>query len=114
MNLSEHFTLAEFTASSKARDLGIDNTPPDSLIPHLIKTAYGIEEVRSLLGNNPIHVNSAYRCPTLNQAVGSKSTSQHLSGSAVDFICPLFGTPSQIVRSSTGSYSPRCPVKHRG
>lgn len=103
MNLSPHFTLDEFTRSSTAQHLGIDNTPPDSLIHHLIKTAYGMEEVRTLLGDKPIHVSSGYRCPSLNQAVGSKPTSQHISGSAVDFICPLFGTPADIVRKIVDS-----------
>ena len=106
MQISPNFTLDEFTRSSTAQSLGIDNTPPDSLIPTLIKTAYAMEEVRTLLGNKPIHINSAYRSPGpngLNRAVGSKPTSQHPKGEAVDFICPLFGTPMQIVKAIVNS-----------
>ncbi len=103
MNLSEHFTLDEFTASSTAKSLGISNEPESYLYPNLMKTAYGMEEVRTLLGDKPIHINSGYRSPALNRAVGSKPTSQHISGCAVDFICPLFGTPSQIMERIVAS-----------
>jgi zinc D-Ala-D-Ala carboxypeptidase len=103
MNLSPHFTLEEFTRSSTAQALGIANAPESYLYPALMKTAYGLEEVRSLLGDKPIHINSGYRSPALNKAVGSKPTSQHISGCAVDFICPLFGTPEQIVRKIVAS-----------
>lgn len=103
MNLSPNFTLDELTRSSTADSLGIDNTVPSYILPKLAKTAYGMEEVRTLLGDKPIHVNSGYRCPKLNQAVGSKSTSQHITGNAVDFICPLFGTPSQIMERIVAS-----------
>jgi len=62
------------------------------------KTAAHMERVRAALGNKSIHVNSFYRSPAVNAAVGSKSTSQHLLGEAVDFICPAFGTPVEICR----------------
>ena len=103
MNLSPNFSLSEFTRSATAQSLGINNTPPDSLIPQLIKTAYAMEEVRTLLGNKPIHINSAFRSQALNKAVGSKPSSQHPKGEAVDFICPLFGTPSQIMERIVAS-----------
>jgi putative chitinase len=57
-----------------------------------------MEEVRELLGGHPIHVDSWYRCAELNHAVGSKGTSAHPLGFAVDFICPVAGTPVRLVQ----------------
>lgn len=97
MNLSTHFTLAEFTLSAEAARRGISNQPPDELLPTLQRTALGMETVRIRLGGMPIVVSSGYRSLALNRALGSKDTSQHLKGEAVDFICPRFGSPANIV-----------------
>jgi zinc D-Ala-D-Ala carboxypeptidase len=97
MKLSPHFDLSELTASSTAAKLGIDNTPPQELIPRLVLVAEMLERIRSTL-NVPITVTSGYRCSALNQAVGSKSTSDHPQGHAVDFVAPAFGTPTEIAR----------------
>ena len=97
MNLSPHFTLAEFTVSDTAARKGIDNTPPDGVLPALRKTAQGLEAVRVRLGMAPITITSGYRCLALNRAIGSKDSSQHPLGQAADFICPRFGTPREIV-----------------
>lgn len=97
--LSPHFSLDEMTVTSHRE---IDNTPPASVLVNLTHTAHRMEAVRDLLGK-PIHVNSAYRCPKLNKAVGSKSTSAHLIGYAVDFICPGFGSPLDICRAIASS-----------
>jgi putative chitinase len=64
--------------------------------------ALGMELVRQLLGQ-PIHVNSWYRSPELNKAVGGSPTSDHVTGFAVDFICPTYGNPEQIVRAIVNS-----------
>ena len=96
MNLSEHFTLEELTASQMAARLDIDNTPPDEIITTLRDTAEGMEQVRKLLGL-PITVSSGYRCTLLNRAVHGAANSQHTTGQAVDFICPAFGTPERIL-----------------
>ena len=97
MNLSPHFTLAEFTLSAEAARRGILNDPPLELMPVLKRTALGMETVRIRLGGLPIVVSSGYRCLELNRVLGSKDTSQHLKGEAVDFICPRFGSPANIV-----------------
>jgi zinc D-Ala-D-Ala carboxypeptidase len=102
MKLSEHFTLDEFTASQTASRLGIDNTPPSYILPNINRVAQGMEKVRALLGA-PIAISSGYRCGELNKAVGSKTTSQHTTGSACDFICPQFGDPSAIVKKIVNS-----------
>ena len=62
-----------------------------------------MEQIRALLGNRPIRINSAYRCPELNQAAGSQPTSMHLFGLAADFVCPGFGSPLQIARAIAAS-----------
>lgn len=106
MYLSTNFTLDEFTNSQTAERNGIDNTPPDSLLPTLRQTAYGMELVRTLLGDKAILVSSAYRSPALNAAVNGSNGSQHLLGEAVDFTCPTYGTPEQIVRAIIASKIP--------
>lgn len=97
MSLTAHFSLEEFTASDTAARLGLDNTPPVELLPVLIRTAQGMERIRSFLGH-PIRINSAYRSPALNQLIGSKPTSQHCKGEAVDFTCPGYGDPAKVCR----------------
>lgn len=98
MKLTDHFTLEEFTDSDTALRLGIDNTPPAPIEDFLRLTAVGMEKVRLLLGK-PIRINSGYRCPALNKAVGGSTYSDHLLGYAVDFVCPEFGTPVEIARA---------------
>jgi zinc D-Ala-D-Ala carboxypeptidase len=97
MQLSDHFTLEEFVISESAQRLGIDNTPSQVVIDFLVFTAKQMEMVRNLLAQ-PIHINSGYRSPELNKAIGGVPTSQHCLGQACDFICPAFGTPLQICR----------------
>lgn len=103
MQLSKHFTLDEFTHSQTAARLGIDNKAPAYVLPALHRTAEGLEQARDLLGGKPIIVSSGYRSPALNKAIGSKATSQHTTGQAVDFTCPAYGTPREIVASLVGS-----------
>ncbi len=98
MNLTQHFTLAELTASSKARSLGLDNTPPPELVPRLVRTAEMLERIRTTLGV-PVIVTSGYRSQAVNRAVGGVTTSDHTQGHAADFVAPGFGTPEQIARS---------------
>jgi hypothetical protein len=43
-----------------------------------------------------MHIDSGYRCPALNQAIGGVPTSKHMQGLAADFVCPLFGDPKAV------------------
>lgn len=97
MKLSHHFTIAEFTRSATAERLGIDNTPPPELLPRLVRTAEMLERIRSTL-QCPVIVTSGYRCPALNAAVGSRSTSDHTQGHAADILVPSFGAPTEVAR----------------
>lgn len=96
--LSPHFSLAELTHSATAARRGLTNTPPLHIVEELTRTAAGMERVRAILGGLPITVLSGYRSPQVNMAVGGSRTSAHMTGHAVDFICPRFGNPRQIVR----------------
>lgn len=96
MNLSQHFTLEEACFSPTATRLGINNTPSAEVIETMKSAADQLEAVRNLM-RGPLHVDSWYRCQALNSAVNGSVTSDHLNGSSIDFICPSFGSPIDIV-----------------
>lgn len=96
MKLSPHFSLEELTHSNTATRLGIDNTPTVEIIDNLTYLAGELEYVRNILGH-PMLVSSGFRCHVLNNHLGSKRTSSHTKGLAVDFICPSFGNPHSVV-----------------
>ena len=96
MNLSQNFTLDKALYSKTANKLGIINAPSPAELETMHKTAVGMERVRALLGNLPIRVTSWFRCHALNLAVGSKESSQHRKGEAVDFTCDKYGSPMEI------------------
>jgi hypothetical protein len=98
MKLTEHFTLAELTASNKATQLGIDNAPPPEIVPRLVMVAEMLERIRSTL-NAPIVVTSGYRCERLNMAVGGSSTSDHPRGHAADIVSPRYGTATEVAKA---------------
>jgi zinc D-Ala-D-Ala carboxypeptidase len=84
MQLTEHFSLEEFTHSSTALALGIENTPTPQHMQNLQKLAQGMEKVRALF-NKVIEITSAYRNPQVNAAVGGVPNSAHALGHAADF-----------------------------
>lgn len=84
MKISPHFELSELTRSQTAARWGIDNTPNETVMANLIKTAAFMEEVRRICAA-PIMISSGYRCPELNRKIGGSMNSQHLTGQAVDF-----------------------------
>lgn len=84
MRLSEHFTVGELVRSQLATRRGIDNTPPDVVLQNLQRLCVDLlEPVRATLGRS-MHVNSGYRCPALNMAVGGAPNSAHVLGCAAD------------------------------
>jgi zinc D-Ala-D-Ala carboxypeptidase len=97
MNLSPNFTLEELTVSEIAARRNLDNTPNATEVANLVRTAELLEQVRALLGK-PILVNSAFRSKPVNDAVGSRDTSQHRIGCAADIRVPGF-TPKQVVQA---------------
>lgn len=89
------FPLRELTFSKIAEVHGIDNTPTPDILETLKYTAQQLDKVRELLGK-PVNISSGYRCLQVNRRLGSKDSSQHLKGEAVDFKCELFGNPRSV------------------
>ena len=93
--MTPHFTLAEMTVTDHRQ---FDNTPNDAEIANLTRLAQFLELVKVKLGNKPIMVNSAFRSKAVNDAVGSKDTSQHRIGCAADIRVPGM-TPNEVVET---------------
>jgi len=93
LRLSKNFHLNEFIKSSTAERMGIDNSPATT--EHLINLsvlAHAIlQPVREEFGI--IRINSGYRSPALNKAVGGSKTSQHCNGEAADFESTKISNP---------------------
>lgn len=88
MQLSPHFTLEEMIASDTARRKGWTNIPEDADAKNLLVLCTTLlEPVRELLGT-PLKINSGYRSPQLNAAVGGVLNSAHMEGRAADFVTP--------------------------
>lgn len=99
MNLSPHFTYEELTHTDHRE---FDNTPNEAELANLKRLAAFLEEVKVILGNKPIMVNSAFRSKQVNDAVGSKDTSQHRLGCAADIRVPGM-TPDEVVKAVIAS-----------
>jgi uncharacterized protein YcbK (DUF882 family) len=93
--MTEHFTLAELTATSHRQ---FDNTPNEAELANLQKLAEFLELVKATLDGKPIMINSAFRSKQVNDSVGSKDTSQHRTGCAADFKVPGMA-PDAVVRA---------------
>lgn len=98
MNLSEHFTLDELTASETAARNNWDNTPNATEMANLVRLAAFLEDVKTVLGGKPVMINSAFRNKSVNDAVGSRDTSQHRIGCAADIRVPGM-TPDEVVKA---------------
>lgn len=83
--MTPHFSLVELTYTDHRK---FDNTPGEKEKANLQRLAEFLEIVRRTLGNKPIVINSAYRSKAVNDAVGSKDTSQHRLGCAADIRVP--------------------------
>ena len=87
----KYFSLKELTRSTTASRLGIDNTPTASAIQALHELVDNVLDPLREAWGGPIKVNSGYRCPLLNKAVGGTPNSQHQRGEAADI---TVGRPS--------------------
>lgn len=94
MQLSEHFSLEELTHTDHRQ---YDNTPTDKELANLVRLAEFLEVVKAVLGGKPIMINSAFRSKQVNDAVGSKDSSQHRTGCAADIRVPGM-TPDEVVK----------------
>jgi putative chitinase len=84
MQLSEHFSLLEFTVSTTAISMGNENKPTPEHMTNLQNLAKCMEDVRALFDRR-IEITSGYRNPEVNAAVGGVPTSAHALGHAADF-----------------------------
>lgn len=99
LNLSPHFSLAEFTASQTAARLGIDNDLPAELLANARRTAEMLERIRAAMGGVPMLLTGGYRCQALNASTpGASATSDHVSACAADFHAPRFGSALDVSR----------------
>lgn len=101
MNLTPNFTLEEFVRTSHRN---IDNDLPHDLYGNATRTCEMLERIRSFLSelagrDIPITISSGYRCLKLNEAVGSKSTSDHVRAFAADWTAKAFGTPYEVCKA---------------
>jgi hypothetical protein len=99
MNLTTHFTLEELTHTDHRE---LENTPNETELSNIKRLAEFLEQVKTVLGGKPIMVNSAFRSKAVNDAVGSKDTSQHRIGCAADLRVPGM-TPDEVVRAVIAS-----------
>ena len=100
--MTPHFTLAELTVTQHR---WFDNTPNEQEKANLLRLAELLERVKYMLDMRPIMINSAFRSKAVNDAVGSKDTSQHRLGCAADFRVPGM-TPDEVVRVLVASGLP--------
>jgi hypothetical protein len=94
--ISDHFWWRDVVFSETAARHGLNNAPPDELLPNIRRMGTALESIRYILGGRPIFVSSWYRCPRLNKLIGGSSNSKHMEGLAVDFVCPAFGSPLDV------------------
>jgi len=82
--ISEHVSLKEGVKSHTATRLNINNVPSDLDLINMKTIADEVfEPLREFVGG-PISINSFYRSPKLNSAIGGSTTSQHCKGCALD------------------------------
>ena len=93
--MTPHFTLAELTHTDHR---SLDNTPGAQELANLQRLAEFLETVKTTLGGKAVMISSAYRSKAVNDAVGSRDTSQHRQGLAADFKVPGM-IPDAVVRT---------------
>ena len=102
--ISKNFSYREFEASETADRKGICNVINTFEVRDAVKAL--VETVLQPLRDNwgkPLHINSGYRCPELNRAVGGKTTSQHVKGEAGDVACDK---PVELARLAAAMHLP--------
>jgi len=83
-NISEHVTYKEGVYSNTATRLGLKNEPTEAHLSNMELLSEKVFEPLRVHVNGPIKINSFYRGPELNKAIGGSSKSQHCNGQAMD------------------------------
>ena len=81
--ITKDFKLLDFIYSDTAKAKGINNIPDKQSLRNIFDIAKVVQKIQDELGMK-IHVNSCYRCPKLNAAIGGAKKSDHVFGAAVD------------------------------
>lgn len=98
--LTEHFTIEEMIVSPTAKRLRLSNQPTAEHIENMRYCCEKIlEPVRAHFGK-PVRINSSYRSPLVNKAVGGSKTSQHVNGQAIDF--EIMGVDNKVLADWIG------------
>ena len=116
--ISENFTWSEMQRSDTARRMGIDNTVPEGPARQavVLLVTRVLQPLRKAWGR-PLVINSGYRSPELNEAVGGVPGSQHVRGEAADIAAPdplLLAQTAVMILYSTFvhiSHRPRGPQR---
>jgi uncharacterized protein YcbK (DUF882 family) len=95
MQLSQHFTLEEMIKSQTGSRKGIDNTPTQEVVENLKQLCENVLEYIRVRFGKPITVNSGYRGPALNKAIGGAKNSQHMTGQAADI--EIIGVDNKVL-----------------
>lgn len=103
--LSANFTLEELTHSEVAQRNGWDNSPNEEEIENLRRLASLLQQVKTAIGGKPVMVNSGFRSKQVNDAVGSKNSSQHRIGCAADIRVPGM-KPREVVEACIAANVP--------
>ena len=97
--MTPHFSLAELTRTDHRT---LDNSPDPAALANLHRLAAFLEQVREVLGNRMVVINSAYRSAAVNAACGSRESSQHRVGTAADIRVPGM-SPDAVVKAVMAS-----------
>lgn len=99
--ITKDFSYREFERSETAERKGICNTITSfavrDAVKELVETV--LQPLRDKVGH-PLHINSGYRCPELNRAVGGAETSQHVKGEAADIAAADPCLLAKVVRNT--------------
>ena len=105
MQLSPNFTLEELTRSDAAARNGWDNTPNETEIENLKRLATLLQDVKAAVDGKAVMINSGFRSKPVNDAVGSKDTSQHRLGCAAGLRVPGM-KPREVVEACIAAQVP--------
>jgi len=105
MQLTANFSLEELTRSEAADRNGWDNIPNEQEVANLKRLAELLQQVKTAVGGKPVMINSGFRSKRVNDAVGSKDSSQHRLGCAADIRVPGM-KPREVVEACIASGVP--------
>jgi len=103
--LSINFSLEELTRSEAAARNGWDNTPNEQETANLKRLAALLQQVKAAVDGKPVMINSGFRSKQVNDAVGSKDSSQHRTGCAADIRVPGM-KPREVVEACIAAKIP--------